>query len=300
MMTRRQAECFVTLAETLHFGEAATRLHISQPALSQEIRRLETSIDALLFDRSRRRVALTQVGHDLLPAATAVCAALANADDVIARLRRRTDDVVHVAMSPSVVDAVGTALLRAAERDLRGCSIADAPTTTGELAAALVGGTCDVAIGRFLDLPARYSIEHLGDDPLLAAVSDAAGTASPLALHTLADTPLLLWPREQHPRYYDHLLECCRSSGLDPLVAVSSPRFLDARSYLIAEGRAFGLVPAASAGRLAPGIVARPLDPPRTLPLSMAWLGDDPRPTVRAVVALIRKVVAARRAESRA
>jgi DNA-binding transcriptional LysR family regulator len=66
---------FVTLAEDLHFGRAATRLHMTQPPLTQAMQGLERSLGVPLFARTRRSVALTPAGAALLPQARRLLAA---------------------------------------------------------------------------------------------------------------------------------------------------------------------------------------------------------------------------------
>ncbi|MDI3403370.1 LysR family transcriptional regulator [Streptomyces cavernicola] len=288
-ITLRQVEIFVAVADELHFGRAAEALHISQPTVSQEIGRLERALGLPLFDRSRRSVSLTPAG----------VAMVAEGRELLDQARRLMDKVrlydesragsVRVIASPSVVNRLLPAVISRAEQELPGVTIDDVAVETGGVSEQLAAGQGDIGIGRFLDDIAGFRRKTVVDEEVFAVI----GRAHPLAhldridLGQLREVPLLLWPREQSPAYYDHVLDICATRGLVPEVHPGPPRIVGSRLYLLTQSRAFSLIPRSTVGHLSGELRALPLSRPATLPLELQWRSDDPRPSAAVLRDLI-------------
>ncbi|MBM2619642.1 LysR family transcriptional regulator [Actinoplanes sp. LDG1-06] len=325
----RQLEAFVALAAEAHFGKAAARIHVTQPVISQEIRRLERALGTSLFDRSTRSVALTAAGAELLPYAERTLTTVRDLTMRAERLVSNPHGEVRVAASPSVLDRFLGELVRRAERELPDVTLTDVPVPTGEVEDAIRHGEADLGLGRFLTASDGYVVATIGREPVFALLGDSHPLArrATLNLAELADTdssaygrerrvgldesrrerhddrrerdddrreretgkgdlPLLLWPRERHAAYFDHLVGICTDRGLTPLLLAGPPQLVGARSYLISDGRAFTLVPESTAQRPIPGTRAIPLSRPASVPLELLMPRDPARPEIRAVADL--------------
>ncbi|MGW3174234.1 LysR family transcriptional regulator [Streptomyces sp. NPDC001153] len=212
-MELRQLSYFVAVAEELHFGRAAERLHIVQSAVSQQIQRLERELGAELFDRSPRRVRLTGAGERLLPEARAVLAAAERARAAVAapaglRLGTSTGLGAHL-------DRVLAAFAeRAPEVPVELVSL-----PAGERLARVAAGRLDAAFVRSADPPAGVRVVPLWPDPLVAAVPAAHPLArqAEIELAELAGLPLALAPRSANPALVDLVLGACHAAGFEPV-----------------------------------------------------------------------------------
>ena len=105
-MDVRQLRYFATLAEELHFGRAAERLHIAQPALSQQIKSLESELGLLLLERTSRGVALTDAGKRLRDEARGVIGRFDEAVETMRRVRDGTVGALRVGVFPGPLRSV--------------------------------------------------------------------------------------------------------------------------------------------------------------------------------------------------
>ncbi|UNO39360.1 LysR family transcriptional regulator [Streptomyces sp. MST-110588] len=241
-MELRQVRYFVMVAQELHFGRAAERLHIVQSAVSQQVRRLERELGTDLLDRSARQVRLTAAGARFLPEARALLAAEARARAVVAELTAAQGSTLRLGTSTGLgthLDRVLDAL--AASAPGLGVELVSAPT--GQRLAAVAAGDLDAAFvrGRAPDGRGEGLRFHpLWQDPLVAVVPAAhplAAVTGGLHLTDLADVPLRLTARRNHPALVDLVVTACHDAGFEPVPRASSGSLQDNLAAIGAGGR---------------------------------------------------------------
>jgi DNA-binding transcriptional LysR family regulator len=270
----RQLRYFVAVAEELHFGRAAERLHMSQSPLSRAIRELERDLGVVLFVRTTRRVELTAAGSRLLERSRR---ALAEIDAAVAEVRRcaETDPgVVAVGYGPfsggviaRVAEAVAVARPRLRLRLVEEVT-PDSLRRVGahELAAALVMQSPAAARRH------RVRIDALKDEPLLAALPEshplARETAVPIGAFA-AERVLL--PREPPGQMFNAWLRALlHVHGVElerTMTSASAP--WDRRLVHVANGEAVAVVVRDWAESMA-DVAVVPFDPPLSFPVDLA------------------------------
>lgn len=291
LLTERHVEIFVALAEEQHFGAAAQRVGITQPPLSQGLRRLEALLGVRLFDRGRG-VVLTDEGALLLPHARRALAALAELREAGARERadgRRLRLGLAPAVPPWVAAAVASAPVRAGERGR--ISVVTAPTAT--LLSETAAGRLDVAVAQHPAVLHGLAAGRVVLFPTwLLSPADHPDGAGARRL------PVAVRPREEAPAAYDLFVDTLASRGRRvETVAVSDER---AGLALVAAGQA--VLVTADHTLAADGVErTRTADPPLPLRLRMVWDarrpdGEETARTARLLVETLSLQAASREA----
>lgn len=200
-MELKQLRIFVAVAEELHFGRAAELLHMTQPALSAQLRSLEDQLGVSLVARTTRRVSLTRTGAAFLPEARATIEQAEKARRKAREVAEARATVLKIAAIDSATAGLLPEVIRAfrrahAEVDVRVEEMLTAPALRG-----LERQTFDIVFGRTADHPNRFETRHVRHEPLVAVLpADHPLTkAQSISLADIAAERLILPSRANRP-----------------------------------------------------------------------------------------------------
>ncbi|MFI0452187.1 LysR family transcriptional regulator [Actinomadura sp. 6N118] len=285
-MELRQMRYFVAVAEELHFGHAAGRLHISTPTLSQQIKAMEREIGAPLLIRHSRGVRLTPAGEVLLRTARET---LRTADHAI-RETRRAAGVAGPMLRfgllngvppwlPERVEELVTELVPGGRMTMRGGTTADQlrMLANGEVDLALirVPATCPPGVRHMEIATEELGALMSGDSPLAAKEFLGPGD--------LAGRELILFAREFAPEVHDALVAGVRTMTAEVTISESAMPHAQLRSVLPLRPEAFSLSSVRAAAP--PELVWRPFQGrSMTIAYAAAWRSGARNPALQAVL----------------
>jgi DNA-binding transcriptional LysR family regulator len=290
-MDRRQLAAFVAVAEELNFGRAGRRLGVKQPAMSQVIRRLESELDLVLFERTSHRVALTAAGATLLPYARAALDAYSELRTAAAGVRAGTGGRLRVGTSEGTLPALNVILEALAEaRD--GVEIELETFGTRERLDRVRSGDLDVAF--VFDSPADeagVTVLPLYEEALAVVMPESheAARAAAVEVAALRELPLMLRAGTSRSNVRARLLDYCRRAGFEP---TPGPPFgsLENAFALIAAGRAWTLLRRSVAHQHVSGVAVRELREPVAMRLDLVSRATGMTQAAAAFVALAREL----------
>ncbi len=256
----RQLRQFLVLAEELHFGRAATRLHITQPPLTLAIQALERELGAALFERTRRSVQLTPAGAALLPHAHRLLAGV----EGLARVAQAAAAGLSGQLRLAFVSNIAYGPLPEWLRSFR--------QAHPDVALQLREATLDVQLNAFdaeeidagfvLHAPAAappgFAVWTAQQEPLVMALPESHAAASPRSLRfaAVAAEPLVIFPRQIAPSLYDAVLSAYRAQGATPRIAQEAIQ-MQTIVNLVSAGMGVAWVPESVTRLQRPGVVYR-------------------------------------------
>jgi DNA-binding transcriptional LysR family regulator len=288
----RRLRVFLTLAEELHFTRAASRLHLSQPALSQQVRTLERDLGVQLFVRTSRQVQLTLAGEAFLQAAPRVLHALGGAVEAAQQAAQGVTGRIAIGSVRTGLAGVLPDVMREFTKDHPRVRFDVVQMDTSLQLRSLLDRTIDIGIVRAASPADSLVIEPLVSEPLMLALPAHHPLADEERIDpaVLADEVFVSWPRHLGADFYDIVVAFCREHGFSPMV-VTEGNDVDTQLALVAAGFGVSLQPAFYASACPAGVVFRALSGPTPqVALQMAWRRNGPSTVAMQLIETARRL----------
>lgn len=294
MIDIRHLRYFQAVAEELHFGRAAARLAIAQPALSRQVQQLEEELGTPLLRRTQRRVELLPAGALLLERARLIQQELARAVSDTRRtgsgeLGRLSLGFIHSStygLLPSIIGRFRQ-LYPGIELELH-----ELPITAQH--AALLRGTIDIGLLRVQAAPAELEVLPVLPDPFVLALPAKHPLAgrSPTRLKAVAGDPFVMFSKAEAPLFHARVQALCEQAGFAPDVVQHATQ-IHTVVGLVGAGLGVAVVPA-SARNLHPRKVrfVRIADKAEPVHIALAWRRGHETPASRSFRKVTQEVVA--------
>ncbi|MER5462932.1 MULTISPECIES: LysR family transcriptional regulator [unclassified Streptomyces] len=270
---------FLAVAEERNFTRAAERLHIAQPSLSAQIRRLESQLGVRLLERTTRVVRLTEAGRAVQERGPAALAALFEVWDAARRAGRGELGRIRIVYSASTGYGTVPHLVESLHRHHPDIEVSAEMLRTPDIGPAVLEGRADVGIARTPEPAGGVRVRPLRWERrgiLVAAGHPLAAAAPGVHPAAIAAFPVLAHPREANPAHYDELVELFRRAGVRPRL-VERPVAFDPTQRVLRDAETVALVGEASADGLSPWLRWLPLAEPHDR-LLVALVLPDPAP----------------------
>lgn len=293
-MKLRHLRYFVAVAEELHFGHAATRLHISQPPLSTQISDLEKELGLKLFTRMGRSIELTAAGREYLAHARRVLTNVELAVQATKRVNRGEVGEVSVGFMSTLSYSYMPWLLREFRKRFPDVDLILHEMRVRQQVQQMLEARLQVGLGRPpIDSPELCSevllrelyIVVLNDEHRLAACES-------IAMDALKDEPFILSPQRLGSRIHTQVVAMCHDAGFSPKVAQEAEQMHTAVG-LVSAGLGIAVVPASVQTLQMDGVVYRPLSSTQrsSSDIALIWRRDERSPVVKSFCEVVRQIV---------
>ena len=289
-LVSRSVRAFIAVAEELHFGRAAERLHISQPPLSQQIREFEKAVGAVLLIRTTRSVQLTPAGTLMLERARQLVNDADATLKAVSRVARGESGNLTLGFTHSTVYGVLPRVLRAYRKRSPAVKLELKQLTSDLLIEGVRAGRIDVALARLPEsMLDEFEAKVVAREPMVLVMPAGHLLAShkQVPVKALQGQPFIDYAQDA-ARYFHELVGAIfAAAGVQPQVTHSS--FLPTMFALVEAGMGVALVPASAVPERAGSLVSRPLagSGKARAVLYSAWRRDNVNPAVTAFGAIL-------------
>ena len=276
MFSNRALRQFIVVAEELHMGRAATRLHISQPPLSQAMMRLEESIGAKLFLRANRAIKLTEAGKVFLDEAHRLLAQEAQA---IANTRQASaglSGTIILGFIGSVSYGLLPDLIAKFRRNHSEIAFDLRELSSGDQLEALEANRIDLGIVRLpLANATNCDLKIIKRERMIAVLprDHKLAAARSIRLKDLAQETFMMFPPNRVPSLYAKTVTACHAAGFSPRVALEAWQ-MPTMVSLVATGVGIALLPAQIREIPHGGVIYKEIKDPieaLDLEIALAW-----------------------------
>jgi len=282
-MELRHLRYFVAVAEQLHFRRAAEILHIAQPALSQQIRKLEEEIDVKLFERSRHKVRLTTAGKAFYENALRI---LEHADQAVVRARKvESGDagMLRIGFVSTAAIRVLPAAMKKLQKQVPLAEVALNELAAGEQIEGLYREQLDIAFVHAQLSQDVLKTKVVARDRLIVAVPTSSKLArgQRIDMKDLASRPAIMPAGHSSSGFYEQVRMAYQRAGVHP-ERIHNTRLLQTGLLLVAAGVGVSLVPESFQSMHVKGVVYKKLkvEPP-LCELVAVWRRDNVSPLLK-------------------
>ncbi|MGL5942427.1 MAG: LysR family transcriptional regulator [Waterburya sp.] len=289
-MELRHLKYFVAVAEELHFGRAAAKVQITQPVISDQIRRLEAELGVKLFFRTKRTVELTEPGKIFFKEAKQILQRVEKAVSIVQKADRGELGSLIIGYTGPALYTLLPKIIRSFRDRYPQVELVLKEICTNEQVEAL--NAADIEVG-FLHPPVDGDFEFISimTEKMVLALPEnhPLATLTKVPISKLSDQSFILFPQQEGPHLYSRILLLCQQAGFCPKVVqevTPQPTMIG----LVAAGIGVSFVSESLQNLNRPGVVYRELDVVTPeLELVAAWKKDKVSPVLQKFLQIVRK-----------
>ncbi|MBE9041623.1 LysR family transcriptional regulator [Oscillatoriales cyanobacterium LEGE 11467] len=287
-------ETFLVVSEEMNFRRAAERLNITQPPLSRQINRLETALDAKLFDRDRTSVQLTDAGRALITEARQILDRVERGVQTVQQASRGEVGQLIVGFEGSSAYEIVPRLLQIHQKRFPNVDITVRQMATGMQLQAL--RKREIAVGFIVPFvqDALLTMETILREPMILALPEnhLLAQQAEISLLDLVNEDFIVGPREKGCGLSERAIAACHNAGFRPKI-IQETEEMQITLGFIAVGLGIALLPTSSQKLQQSGVVYRPISSPKPeIELAISWLSNNRSNLLQNFITTVRETIA--------